>query len=121
MILKRQKAFGSPTDQPAINHPSKEEILSGIENPEPTKNNLLPEIYPEPTLPSPSASAPARSILTKQEPYHENISPVKNIVQTKMTEPVVVPKETIVVQEQSKLPEKNKPSDSTDPYREPVI
>lgn len=38
-----------------------------------------------------------------------------------MTEPVVVPKETIVVQEQSKLPEKNKPSDSTDPYREPVI
>ena len=38
-----------------------------------------------------------------------------------MTETVVVPKENIVVEEKSKLPEKSNPSDSSDPYREPVM
>ena len=78
------------------------------------KNDLLPEIAPESML-------PAQAILTKQEPYHENVSPVENIVQSKMTETVIVPKETIVVEEKTKLPEKARPSDSTDPYREPVL
>jgi len=125
-------------------HPSKEEILAGIEKPEQIKskegsisvsslpsnapktpaqlspegvemkNDLLPEIYPEPTF-------PATSVLSaKTEPYHENISPVENIVRTKMTDEVIVPKEKIVIEEKTKLPEKSKPSDSSDPYREPI-
>ena len=100
----------NPTNQPAAT-----QTAPVAEKPLETENDLLPEIAPVAGLPSNSIFTP------KTEPYHENISPVENIVQTKMTEPVVVPKETIVVQEQSKLPEKNKPSDSTDPYREPVI
>ncbi len=133
--------------------PSREEILAGIENPEniktkeeavsississnipkpaekseiapektEIKNDLLPEIYPETNISAESV------LLPKQEPYHENISPVENIVQSKMSGPVIVPKETVVV-EKTKLPDlpagqagKSKPSDSTDPYREPII
>ena len=94
------------------------EEITKTENPAETKteneDDLLPEIYPETTL-------PAQSILTKQEPYHENISPVENIIKAKMTESVVVPKEKIVIEEKSKLPEKSNPSDSSDPYREPVM
>ena len=104
------KGVWQPTNQPTATQP-----IPVAEKPEETENDLLPEI-------APVAGLPSNSILTpKVKPYHENISPVKNIVETKMTEPVVVPKETVVVQEQSRLPEKNRPSDSTDPYREPVI
>jgi len=78
------------------------------------KNTMLPEIAPEVGLPAQFRFVP------KQEPYHENISPVANIVGSKMTETVVVPKEKIVVEEKTKLPEKKQPSDSTDPYREPI-
>ncbi len=95
-----------------------EETIPAAENPVETKtkneDTLLPEIYPETVL-------PAQSILTKQEPYHENVSPVENIVQSKMTETIIVPKKNIVVEEKSKLPEKSQPSDSSDPYREPII
>ena len=93
--------------------PSKEEILSGIEHPEKTQVNLIPEIAPEAPLPSTSVLSP------KQEPYHENVSPVANIVATKMSEPVIVPKEKIVVEEKAKLPERKLPV-SSDPYREPL-
>ena len=43
-----------------------------------------------------------------------------------MTKTVVVPKEKIVIEEKTKLPDmpaqtiKAKPSDSSDPYREPI-
>jgi len=79
------------------------------------KNDLLPEIAPE--APLPATQSP---FTPKQEPYHENISPVQNIVASKMTETVVMPKEKIVIEEKTKLPEKKLPSDSSDPYREPI-
>lgn len=103
-----------------VQQPAQEETIPETENPVETENNLLPEIYPE-------TAVSAESVLTpKQEPYHENISPVENIVESKMTGPVIVPKETVVVEEKTKLPdlpaqaEKTRPSDSTDPYREPI-
>jgi len=125
--------------------PSKEDVLTGIENPANIKNNEesvsisslksnsinpethesidkgieirinnLPEIAPEAMLPIASslASKPA-------EPFHQNISPVQNIVESKLTSTVAVPKENIVVEEKTKLPEK--PKTSGDPYRESII
>ncbi len=128
-----------------ISIPTKKDVLTKIENPENIKNNEesvsisslksnganpethevidrgieikinnLPEIAPEAMLPSISAltSKPA-------EPLHQNVSPVQNIVESKLTSTVVVPKETVVVEEKTKLPEKPKPA--SDPYRESVI
>ena len=60
------------------------------------------------------------SLISKPtESYHQNISPVLNIVKSKLEETVVVPKKTIIVEEKTKLPEK--PRLSTDPYRETII
>ncbi len=117
--------------------PSKEETLAGIENPQNitkeasvslsslTSNNavktkpdetiqgieirksMLPEINPEAMLP-----------MKTSQPVHENIPPVQNIVATKMTETVIVPKQTITVEEKTKLPEK--PKSVVDAYREPI-
>ena len=104
------------------NNPSKEEILDGIENPEKIENNKivdsemsnLPEIAPVPGLPAIS------SLMSKSmEPYHQNISPVNNIVESKLNETIVMPKQNIVIEEKTKLPEK--PRLSTDPYRESII
>lgn len=120
--------------------PSKEETLAGIENPGQIKMNeqsvsmsnltsnnpkplmpvtkvngveirpsILPEINPEAVLP-----------IKESVPYHENVSPVPNIVEAKMTETVAVPKETIIVEEKTKLPEKEMPKPSVDAYREPI-
>ena len=127
------------------NNPTKEDVLAGIEHPEDIKNNEesismsslksnginqekietmergveirvdnLPEIAPEAILPVVSSLTPK-----KQEPFHVNIPPVKNIVESKLNNTVVVPKQTIVVEEKTKLP--NKPKTAGDPYREPIV
>lgn len=108
------QAAETPAPKPA-SAPTRDEIISGIENPQKTTNNMLPEIAPVAPLPAKVVFAPA------QTAYHENISPVADIVKTKMTEPVAMPKETIVVEEKTKLPEKSKPSSGGDPYRESII
>ena len=86
--------------------------------------NNLPEIAPEVQLPAISSLAPKPA-----EPVHQNISPVENIVKSKLTDTVAIPKETVIVEEKNKLPEKTQPvagqplaeKTSADPYREPVI
>ena len=131
--------------------PTKEDIMTGIENPENIKNveesvslsslqsnslpaqagakpethemiekgieiriNNLPEIAPKAILPTVSSLIPK-----KPEPFHINIPPVENIVEAKLNNTVIVPKQTIVVEEKTKLPEKSRLS--TDPYRESTI
>jgi len=127
------------------NNPTKEDVLAGIEHPEDIKNNEesismsslksnginqekiktmergveirvdnLPEIAPEAILPVVSSLTSK-----KQEPFHVNIPPVKNMVESKLKNTVVVPKQTIVVEEKTKLP--TKPKLAGDPYREPII
>ncbi|MBU6370735.1 MAG: hypothetical protein KGH93_00920 [Patescibacteria group bacterium] len=121
--------------------PSREEILAGIENPKSigaapvaaapaaspatapmqpagksAEENLLPEIPPAPGMPAVTAFAP------EEKPYHANISPAADIVAAKMSAPVIVPAQTVVVEEKSKLPEA-KPASSAagaDPYREAI-
>ena len=125
--------------------PTKETIVAGIENPENIKENeesisisslrsnsgtpeihesidngveirinTLPEIAPKAILPTVS------SLVTKrEEPFHLNIPPINNIVESKMTNAVIVPKETIIVPDKTKLPEK--PKLVVDPYKEPII
>lgn len=74
------------------------------------------EIPREAMLPAKSPSA----LLAEKpaEPYHQNISPVNNIVEQKLANIVSVPKEKIAVTETSKLPQK--PAEKHDPYREPL-
>jgi hypothetical protein len=50
------------------------------------------------------------------EPYHENLSPIEDIVGEKLTKNVFVPKENIIIEENTKLPQKP----AHDPYREPI-
>jgi hypothetical protein len=87
----------------------------------------LPEIAPEaklpiissiPSIPRP-AIAPTSSVPKQAEPLHLNIPPVSNIVEAKLTSTVAVPKENIVVEEKTKLPEK--PKTSGDLYREAAM
>lgn len=122
--------------------PEKDELLSDIENPENIKGdsvsisslksnsdnpenietiekgievrlNNLPKITSDAILPTRS------SITEKQiEPFHQNISPVANIVDEKLNKPVVTQKQTLTVEEKTKLPEK--PIQKSDPYREPI-
>lgn len=87
-----------------------ETIDKGIE----IKVNNLPEIAPEAMLPMVSASSPK-----PVETYHQNISPVNNIVESKLTSQVVIPKQTIVIEEKDKLPERK--ISSVDAYREPIL
>jgi CRISPR/Cas system-associated endoribonuclease Cas2 len=125
--------------------PNKEDVIAGIENPANIKNNEesvsisslksnsinpethesidkgieirinnLPEIAPEAMLPITSSLASKPT-----EPFHQNISPVDNIVESKLTSTVAVPKENIIIEEKTKLPEKTKTSG--DPYRESII
>ncbi len=132
---------------------AKEDVLAGIENPENIKNNeervsvssqksnsLIPETYETidkgieikiNNLPEIAPKIiPMTSFLSPKqtEPFHENTSPIENIVESKLANTVIVPKETIIVEEKTKLPEKSKISDipqkpqgSSDPYREPTI
>jgi len=134
--------------------PTKDAVLAGIEHPEDIKNtetsvsissqksnganpetheaidtgveirvDNLPEVALAPQLPAIS------SLISKStEPFHQNISPIQNILKTKLTETVVVPKENIVIEEKTKLPNKLQPTasqpiaekSSGDPYREPI-
>ncbi len=136
-IIEEDKAL---TEKPET--PTKEEIIAGIEKPEEIKNtepsvsmssfsvttspeihpemakegieirvNHLPEVAPEIKLPMVSSLQQKQS-----EPMHVNIPPVKNIVETKLKETVIVPKVEVTVEEKTKLPEKQKLS--ADPYRE---
>ena len=78
------------------------------------KTDNLPEIAP--AVLSPMVS----SLISKQTPpFHTNISPVENIVKSKLNDTVIVPKQTIVIEEKTKLPEK--PKGVVDSYREPII
>jgi hypothetical protein len=109
-------SISSLSNKPAPeNHP--EMAKEGIEI---KINNILPEIAPKNPFPSVTSVSSSPSLAPKpSEPFHINISPVANIVETKMTETVVVPKETIIVPQTTKLPEKPKPAG--DPYREPIM
>ena len=126
-------------------NPTKENILAGIENPENIKVNepsislssleskkTTPEFHPEMVaegieiktnnLPEIAPEIlPTISSLTKkqEEPFHQNISPVPNIVESKLANIVIAPKENIVIEEKTKLPQK--PRLSADPYKEPII
>ena len=125
------------------NELDKGNILAGIENPETIKNNeesvsissqisnggnaKTPETIKEKTeennLPeiAPKIGLPAIFSLNSKptEPFHQNVSPVKNIVESKLKSTITIPKENIVIEEKTKLPEKTKTSG--DPYREPTI
>jgi len=138
-ILKEEKLL---SEKPEV--PTKEEVLAGIESPEEIKNtepsvslssmtSTKPEMHPEmqkegieirvshlPEVAPETKLAVVPGLSSKPaEPLHINIPPVQNIVGTKLTETVAVPKEQITIEDKTKLPEKQKPS--TDPYREMPI
>ena len=82
----------------------------------PVKNTPVSiSINPAPVTLPPTPSAPVK----QAEPLHLNIPPISNIVETKMTSTVVVPKETVVAGAPTKLPEK--PKTNIDPYREAAM
>ena len=141
--IKEEDGALNKTEETAA--PTKESLISGIENPTNIKdteepisisslrsNGTRPEIHEEidrgveirinnlpeiaPKIPLPITLNP---ISKQNQPYHLNISPVSNIVESKLTETVIVPKETVVIEEKTKLPEKLKPT--IDPYKEPII
>jgi hypothetical protein len=110
IATKEQSVSFSTLDSNTTKEKKPDENLDGIE----IRKNMLPEIKPE-------AMLPIKPVM----PYHENVSPIENIVETKMTEAVAVPKEMIVVEEKIKLPgktllEKTEPTSGGDPYREPI-
>ena len=132
--------------------PTKEDLLAGIENPEKIKRNEesisfsslgsnnaipeahetidkdveikienLPEIAPKAILPIvlPSVPKPPQQL-------NQNIAPIQNIVESKLTVPVIVQKQNIIIEEKSKLPTEkprisNVPKPGGDPYRESII
>jgi len=96
--------------EPAVKSSEKVEI----------RKEILAEIKPQPvvkieTMPVVDANLPAK-ISMNNLPMTQ--SPVKNIVQTKTTQEVIVPKQQITIEEKTKLPEKPR---STDPYREAIM
>ena len=98
-----------------------EEISRGIE----IRVNNLPEVAPKPlpavssVIPKPTLAMPVLNFKPKEQ-INQNISPVNNIVESKLTNTVVAPKQTVVIEEKTKLPpEKSKPVG--DPYRESTI
>jgi hypothetical protein len=108
--------FSGLQPQPNIPKPEiqAEAVKNGMELE--IKPNDLPEISPEIPL-------PRTSTLTSKpvEPFHQNVPPVQNIVESKMTSDIIVPKKTINIEEKTKIPEKPKTSTSDDPYREPIM
>jgi len=77
------------------------------------RKEITPEIEPE--------NLPAIKMGVDKKPFDENISPIANIVDTKMTSETTIPKKEIVIEEKSKLPEVGKTgAKSIDPYRESV-
>jgi hypothetical protein len=89
-----------------------EEIGNGIEI---KINNNLPEIAPQIPLPTTIIKPSPKPT----ETYHQNISPVTNIVESKLNTTVAVPKETVIIEEKTKLPERK--NAVNDPYREPAM
>lgn len=89
-------------------NPENHEIMEGMEI------SRLPEIISEKMLPMVPTFTPKPA-----EPYHQNISPFNNIVDSKLTKALSMPKKTIVIEEKTKLPEK--PKTSGDPYRETIM
>jgi len=117
------------SNSPKLEYPS-ETLTKGVE----IRKEKSLEIPPEAMLPAIQKNQPETiSILTekKAEPYHQNISPVDNIVETKMNNTIIIPKEKIFVEEKTKLPEKPviqvapvspvANGGGKDPYREPII
>lgn len=135
-------------------NPTKEDVLAGIENPtninsgeesvsisSQKSNNPTQEVYQNigdgveirpNSLPEITPDAIKNEIVMMKKmkpvvPLHQNVAPVNDIVKSKMTETVIVPKKNITVEEKTKLPEKtqqktdDKPKTSGDPYREPII
>ncbi len=93
----------------SMNPENTETIEKGIE----IKLNNLPGITQDSILPT------KISIKDKQlEPFHNNTSPISNIVESKLNKPVIVTKQEITIEEKTKLPEK--PIQKVDPYREPI-
>ncbi len=145
-ILEEDKIIAETEKVQAFEkEPTKEEVLEGIEHPENIKENeqsisisslksnnvgiempkftsnsiveVRPDILPEQI--NPAAILPVVSSVVPKPPYfHKNISPVSSVTD-KLNTPVVLPKETVVIKMDTKLPEKNKLSG--DPYREAVI
>jgi len=100
-------------------HPSREEILKGIEDQEEVpeqkveiRKNLSPEVEQ-------NNKYSLQEVVESKEskPITQNIPPVSNIVESKLKGVVISPKESIVIEEKAKLPEKPIHSD---PYREPL-
>ena len=129
--IKHTEESISLSSQPS-NSPKQEvheEISRGIEI---KVNNLpeiapktLPEIMPKPlpavssSMPKPTVAMPVLNFKPKDQ-VNQNISPLNNIVESKLTNTVVVPKQTVVIEEKTKLPPE-KPKTSGDPYRESII
>ena len=85
-----------------------ETFLKGIE----LKKEISSEIPREAILP------PKPLIKIGNQPFHESISPIENnIVQVRKTEDVIIPKETVIIEEKTKIPKKQE----GDPYRESTI
>lgn len=122
---------------------NRENVMSGIENPKgipeesismsSLKSNSLNPEYPTESMTKgieirkemsleipPEAKLPVKSnsVDKKVEPLHQNTSPTKDIVEEKLTNIVSVPTEKVVVEENSKLPNKNA---GHDPYRESIM
>lgn len=109
-------------EQKAKTELNKEKVLFGIENPSQIEEESVSvsslnfqnkteqfsngiEVSKEQ-----SREIPKEAILIP----NKNISPVENIVETKTSEPIVIQKENVIIEEKTKLPEK------ADPYREQV-
>ncbi len=136
-VPQTPEALNSP-----ITMPKKEEILSGIETPATIEKkegaisvSALPsnadqkismaaslpgiEILKEnlPAIEKPEAILPTVLPQMPKDTYHETVSPVSNIVESKMMGELIIPKENVVVEEKIKLPSTEK---KLDPYREIV-
>ncbi|MFA5652009.1 MAG: hypothetical protein WC933_01475 [Candidatus Paceibacterota bacterium] len=119
-------------EEKVLNEANKEKPLTSSEQPT-IQNQTAPELHLEmqkegieigrSNLPeiAPKAEVPMVSSTTLKptEPFHVNIPPVANIVETKLNNTVAVPKETITIEEKTKLPEK--PQTGGDPYREAIM
>ena len=130
-------------DQRVKTELNKENILFGIENPKSTKesdqsisisslnSNNNTKVTPESftkgievkkeissEIPKGAILPPKPLIKIENTMFHDNVSPIeKDIVETKKETALIIPKETVVIEEKTKLPEKPK----TDIYREPTI
>lgn len=101
----------APNSLPTVSYVSTKPI-------EPARLNVLPlnnTSVPKSTLPN----MPVLNFKPKEQ-TNQNISPVNNIIESKLTNTVITPKETVVIEEKTKLPPE-KPKTSGDPYRESVI